>query len=115
DNQPESVQKLAKALQLEPAPDHVIALFPKKVEQDLLQKALAYRGLKEEDIGETHFKVVRSYAVEVISQRAKDRGAGQNQPQREPSAVQELAAEIKALRQQLDHLEKRLAEMEKQK
>jgi hypothetical protein len=78
DDKPESIQRLAQALQLDPAPDHVIALFPEKVEQELLKKERAYRGLKEDDISETQFKIVRNYAVEVASQQAKDRGgAGQ--------------------------------------
>jgi hypothetical protein len=120
DNKPESIKALAKALQLGPAPDHVIALFPEKVEQELLKKELAYRGLNEADVRETRFKVVRNYTVEVASQeRLEDRagtGQGQAQPQQDArKAVQELKAEIRTLRQQLEQMEKRLAEMEKRK
>jgi hypothetical protein len=118
DNKPESIRTLAKALQLRPVPDRIIALFPEKVEQELLKKELAYRGLKEADIRQTRFKVVRTYAVEVASQeRLEDRaGTGQAPPQQDArKAVQQLKAEIGTLRQQLQQLEKRLAELEKRK
>jgi hypothetical protein len=117
-NKPESIATLAKALQLRPVPDHIIVLFPEKVEQELVKKELAYRGLSEDDIRETRFKIVRHYTVEVESQeRLEDRtGMGEAQPQQDArNAVQDLKGEIGALRQRLERLERRLAALEKRK
>jgi RNA polymerase sigma factor (sigma-70 family) len=117
-NKPESIATLAKALQLRPVPDHIIVLFPEKVEQELVKKELAYRGLSEDDIRETRFKVVRHYTVEVESQeRLEDRtGTGEAQPQQDArNAVEDLKGEIGALRQRLERLERRLAALEKRK
>jgi hypothetical protein len=72
DDEPESVRRLAKALQLDPVPPQVITLFPEKLEQELLKRELDYSGLKEDEIEQTWFKVVRrdgKYVVEVADQK----------------------------------------------
>jgi hypothetical protein len=55
-----------------PMPDGpIVAFFPEKLEAELLRKELSYRGKKEEDIRETHFKIkVTSgkYVPEVVEQ-----------------------------------------------
>jgi hypothetical protein len=59
DDKPESVASLSRALGIHPVPDHIVAFFPKSLEDDLLDRELkAFRG-KEEDILETVFKVTR--------------------------------------------------------
>lgn len=73
DNKPESVASLFRALNL-PTPPHFVAFFPVKLEEELLKKELAYRGLKEDEIEETRFKVVRGargYEAVVDGQRRK--------------------------------------------
>jgi hypothetical protein len=74
DNRPDSVGPLAQALGLTPVPDHVVAFFPQKLEDDLVRKERAFRGLKEEQIQETRFRVVRrnsTYEPVVVDQTAK--------------------------------------------
>lgn len=71
DDKPDSVGPLAAALQLNPPPPHIVAFFPRKFEQDLLRLELSYRGLKEEDIQETRFRVIKvgnTYAPRVVDQ-----------------------------------------------
>jgi hypothetical protein len=73
DDKRESVGGLARALGF-PTPSHVVAFFPEKLENHLLELEKNYRGLKEEDIAETKFEVVRmggnSYEPRVVSQTA---------------------------------------------
>lgn len=71
DDKPDSVGPLAAALQLNPPPPHIVAFFPRKFEQDLLRLELSYGGLKEEEIQETRFRVVKvgnTYAPRVVDQ-----------------------------------------------
>src|SRR5262245_17484826 len=56
----ESVARLAKALQLEQVPRYFVTFIPRKLEEELLRKELAFGGRKAEDISETRFKVVPS-------------------------------------------------------
>jgi hypothetical protein len=72
DDKPESVHSLSKALRLDPEPGQIVAFFPKELEQKLLRLELSYRGLKENQISETRFNVIRSggsYVPKVVSQR----------------------------------------------
>ena len=73
DDKPESVRSLAAALRLPFAPPNIIAFFPEKLENDLLEKELKYRGRQEEEIQETRFRVERApggkYVARVESQR----------------------------------------------
>ena len=57
DEKPSSVGALAEALGIQPLPPHIVAFFPKPLEDELLDKELKYRGLKEEQIHETKFEV----------------------------------------------------------
>jgi len=71
DDKKDSIRSLAAAMEV-PAPDGpVVAFFPLELEAELLRKELAYRGKKEEDIKETHFKInVRGgkFVPEVVEQ-----------------------------------------------
>ncbi|MCS6851258.1 MAG: hypothetical protein NZ700_08840 [Gemmataceae bacterium] len=72
DDVPESVRSLAQALQLPQVPNHIVAFFPEQFEADLLRKELAFRGLKEHQIRETRFRIVRKgtgYEAVVVDQR----------------------------------------------
>jgi hypothetical protein len=76
DDQKDSVESLAKGLGLKQTPKHVIAIFPEKLEQELLHKELAFAGRKEADIDETKFEVRKfrskdGYGVEAVSQSGK--------------------------------------------
>lgn len=71
DDTADSVRSLGRALQLEPLPNHIVAFFPREVEEDLLRKELNFRGLQEEDIQETRFRLIRhgnKYVPQVIDQ-----------------------------------------------
>jgi hypothetical protein len=70
DDRPDSVGPLARALGI-PTPAHVVAFFPESLEKDLLRKERAFRNLKENEIQETRFKVIRygsSYQPIVVDQ-----------------------------------------------
>jgi hypothetical protein len=57
DEKKDSIRSLADAMGV-PVPDGpIVAFFPEKLEAELLRKELAYKGKKEEDIKETHFKI----------------------------------------------------------
>jgi len=74
DNRKESVEPLVQALGIRSNPELVVAFFPEKVEADLLQKELKFRGLKEDEIEETRFRVLRTrtgYTPQVYYQRKK--------------------------------------------
>lgn len=59
DDNPKSVGALCRALQINPTPKFLVAIFPDKLEADLLKKELAFRGRKEDEIKETRFRVER--------------------------------------------------------
>jgi hypothetical protein len=71
DDKKESIRSLASAMEV-PVPDGpIVAFFPEKLEAELLRKELAYRGKKEEDIKETHFKINirgKEFVPEVVEQ-----------------------------------------------
>jgi hypothetical protein len=71
DDKKDSIRSLAAAMEV-PMPDGpIVAFFPPELEAELLRKELDYRGKKEEDIKETHFKInVRggSFVPEVVEQ-----------------------------------------------
>jgi hypothetical protein len=72
DDKRQSVESLSRALRLPFAPPHIVAFFPEKLEKELLDKELKYRGRKEDDIRETQFRVERRggvYEPRVESQR----------------------------------------------
>ncbi len=58
DDKPESIESLSRAMGLEPPDGSIIAFFPDELEARLLRLELSYRGLKEDEIKETHFKIV---------------------------------------------------------
>ncbi len=71
DEKKDSIRSLAQAMEV-PVPDGpIVAFFPQELEADLLRKELAYKGKKEEDIKETHFKINPrggKYVPEVVEQ-----------------------------------------------
>jgi hypothetical protein len=72
DDRPDSVEQLARAMGLDFVPDRIYALFPHEFEKELLDKELAFRNKKEEEIIETRFLVVMrpgGHAVYVTDQR----------------------------------------------
>lgn len=76
DNKAESVGSVCKLLGIKGSPDHLIAFFPEKLENELFDKELKYKNLKEDDIHETKFKVIRrgdNLEVKVVEQHAVKR------------------------------------------
>jgi hypothetical protein len=74
DERSESIAPLCRALGIQPAPDHVLAFFPVELEQKLLRLELRYKGLREEQIRETRFKIRKTadgYEPVVIEQKPK--------------------------------------------
>jgi hypothetical protein len=72
DDKRESITPLCMTLGIRPTPDHVVAFFPKKLEDKLLELELGYKGLREDQIFETRFairKSPRGYEPEVIEQK----------------------------------------------
>jgi hypothetical protein len=112
DNDAASVAGLAKALDLKPVPDFVVAFFPQIVEDDLLRKERAFARRAEEDILETHFRVRRTnsgYDLVVVDQVAKERSAPpslaeENRQLRE--RLRKAEEEIERLRRQLEAVRK---------
>lgn len=60
DDKPDSVASLSRALGFQPVPSHVVAFFPKSLEEKLLAMELKFRGRREDQIQETRFRVVPS-------------------------------------------------------
>lgn len=74
DDRAASVQPLARALGLKNEPAHIVAFFPEELEKELLQKELKFKGLKEDQITQTRFRVMKrgdKYAPFVIDQTEK--------------------------------------------
>jgi len=70
----ESIAPLCAALGIRPVPDHVLAFFPHELERKLLRLELQHKGLREDQIRETRFKIRKtasSYEPIVIEQKAK--------------------------------------------
>jgi hypothetical protein len=73
DERPESIAPLCRALNIHPVPDHLLAFFPIELEQRLLRLELRYKGLREDQIRETRFKIRKTadgYEPMVIEQKA---------------------------------------------
>jgi hypothetical protein len=73
DDKPDSVAGLAWALGINP-PKHIVAFFPAELENKLAELERAYKGLKEDDIAETRFDIIRGasgYEPKVTFQSAK--------------------------------------------
>jgi hypothetical protein len=74
DDKRESITPLCLALGVNPTPDHVVAFFPERLENQLLSLETKYKGLKEEQIYETRFKVRKTaggYEPVVVDQKRK--------------------------------------------
>jgi hypothetical protein len=59
------------ALGMSSVPDHIVAFFPKELEDELLKKELKFKGLKENEIKETRFRVMKrgnTYTPYVVDQ-----------------------------------------------
>jgi hypothetical protein len=75
DSKADSVAALSRALALDQVPPHIVAFFPADLEVKLLKLELQYKGLKEDQIYETRFKIRKigggQYEPVVISQTPK--------------------------------------------
>jgi hypothetical protein len=74
DEKPRSVQEVMKALQLKLRPAHFVAFMPDQLENKLLRLEKAYRGLEEDRIYETRFRIVEKngrFEPEVVEQTPK--------------------------------------------
>jgi hypothetical protein len=74
DDKPPSVAGVMEALGLQMHPSHFVAFMPGQLEQKLFKLELNYRGLREDQIHETKFEVVRGpggYEPRVIEQVPK--------------------------------------------
>jgi hypothetical protein len=74
DNKIDSIRPLCRALGIEPEPTHVVAFFPESLELKLLRIELQFKGLREEQIKQTRFKIRRTangYEPVVVDQNAK--------------------------------------------
>jgi hypothetical protein len=74
DKRPDSVRSLVGALKVPFVPDHVVAFMPAELEDEMYRKERDYRGLAEEQIETTEFRVVamgKGYGVKVVSQKPK--------------------------------------------
>ncbi len=72
DDRRDSVEQLARAMQLDFVPDRIYALFPKTFEDKLLEKELDFAHKTEDQIIETRFQVLMrgtGYTVIVTDQR----------------------------------------------
>jgi hypothetical protein len=73
DNKRESIAPLCLALGIRPVPGYVIAFFPEELERKLLKIELQYKGLREDQIKRTRFKVRKmggGYEPVVVDQKA---------------------------------------------
>jgi hypothetical protein len=78
DSNPDTVEGLANKLRVSPPPTHFWVFFPQELEKVLLEKELAYQGLKEDEIVrrrlETTFEAERQsdrWIVRVVEQKAR--------------------------------------------
>jgi hypothetical protein len=72
DDKRESVASLSQALGLELQPPQIVAFFPVELEEKLLKLELNYRHLKEDQIQETRFEIIRRggiYEPVVVAQQ----------------------------------------------
>lgn len=76
DNNPRSVQEVMSALGVRVRPSHFVAFMPHELEQKLLRLEKAHRGLEEDQIFETKFRIVEKdgrFEPEVVEQTPKKR------------------------------------------
>jgi hypothetical protein len=76
DEKPQSVNDVMSALGLNLRPSHFVAFMPQELEEKLFQMEKAYKGLSEDQIHETKFRVERTgrgYEPRVVSQTPKSR------------------------------------------
>jgi hypothetical protein len=74
DDKPQSVRSLLGAIGVTGHASHFVAFMPLELEEELARKELAYKGLTEDQIYETKFKVFRAgkgYEVKVVEQKRK--------------------------------------------
>jgi hypothetical protein len=74
DDNPRSVMEVMAVLQVRGRPSHFIAFMPIELEQKLFDLERAYKGLAEDDILETKFRIVESggqFRPEVLEQTPK--------------------------------------------
>ena len=74
DDKPRSVEEVMKVLQVRLRPSHFVAFMPIELEDQLFKLERAYRGLDEDQIHETRFRVIESggtFRPEVIEQTPK--------------------------------------------
>jgi hypothetical protein len=74
DNKLASITPLCQALGIQPVPTHVVAFFPESLELKLLRMELQFKGLREEQIKQTRFKIRKTangYEPVVADQKAK--------------------------------------------
>jgi hypothetical protein len=67
DDAADSAAKVANALGLDYSPPRFIAFFPKHIEEQLAAKERTYRGLREDQIATTKFKILMRDGKPVIS------------------------------------------------
>jgi hypothetical protein len=74
DEKRESITPLCMTLGIRPIPDHIVAFFPESLERKLLKLEMDYKGLREDQIYETRFKIRKTaggYEPVVIDQKVK--------------------------------------------
>ena len=74
DDKPRSVQEVMSALQIRLSPSHFVAFMPLELEEKLFQLERDYKGLAEDQIHETKFRIVESggtFRPEVMEQTPK--------------------------------------------
>lgn len=75
DDRPESVSSLMAALHCNLKPGHFVAFMPPSLEEELFEKEKKFKGLSEDQIHETKFRVIqdrqRGYVPVVSSQTGK--------------------------------------------
>jgi hypothetical protein len=75
DDKPQSVRSLLGAIGVTGHASHFVAFMPLELEEELARKELSFKGLAEDQIYETKFKVLRGaggkYDVKVIDQKRK--------------------------------------------
>jgi hypothetical protein len=74
DTKPKSVQDVMTVLGVKEKPSHFVAFMPQELEDKLFRLEKAYKGLPEDQIEATKFKVLRTakgYDVQVVEQTAK--------------------------------------------
>jgi hypothetical protein len=74
DDKPRSVQEVMNVLQVRLRPSHFVAFMPIELEEELFKLERAYKGLEEDQIHETKFRILESggkFRPEVMEQTPK--------------------------------------------